>query len=100
MRNRFFILSIVIVTIAIIDLQAQPNIHGVPMITNYEHSITTGSEQNWCITQDLRGIIYVGNNDKGVLEYDGVEWRNIPIPNNPIVRSIITGDDGIVYVGA
>ncbi len=81
-------------------LQAQPNRYGVPIISNYEHYVTGGSEQNWCITQDSRGIIYVGNNDKGVLEYDGVEWRTIPLPNNPIVRSLVTGHDGIVYVGA
>ena len=81
-------------------LSAQPNMNGVPIITNYEHSITKGSEQNWCITQDHRGIIYVGNNNKGVLEYDGVEWRRIPIPRDPIVRSITTGDHGVIYVGA
>jgi len=82
------------------NLMAQPNKNGVPIVTNYEHFITGGSEQNWCITQDHRGIIYVGNNDKGVLEYDGVEWRRIPVPRDPIVRSLVTGDDGIVYVGA
>ncbi|HER08314.1 MAG TPA: hypothetical protein ENO20_05320, partial [Bacteroides sp.] len=81
-------------------LQAQPNRYGVPIISNYEHYVTGGSEQNWCITQDFRGIMYIGNNDKGVLEYDGVEWRTIPLPNNPYVRSLVTGDDGIVYVGA
>jgi len=81
-------------------LSAQPNQYGVPIITNYEHAITGGSEQNWCITQDGRGIIYVGNNNKGVLEYDGVEWRRIPIPRDPIVRSIVTGDHGVVYIGA
>jgi len=80
-------------------LQAQPNNYGVPMITNYKHSITGGSEQNWCITQDARGVMYFGNNDKGVLEYDGVEWRRIPVPNDPIIRSLETGDDGVVYVG-
>jgi serine phosphatase RsbU (regulator of sigma subunit) len=82
------------------SLMAQPNQNGVPIITNYEHFITKGSEQNWCITQDHRGIIYVGNSDKGVLEYDGAEWRRIPVPRDPRVLSLVTGDDGIVYVGA
>ena len=79
---------------------AQPNNYGVPMITNYPHLITGGSEQNWCVTQDERGIMYFGNNNKGVLEYDGEEWRNISVPNDPIIRSLVTGDDGVVYVGA
>lgn len=82
------------------DALAQPNKNGVPIVTNYEHFITGGSEQNWCITQDHRGIIYVGNNNKGVLEYDGVEWRRIKIPRDPIIRSLVTGDNGVVYVGA
>jgi serine phosphatase RsbU (regulator of sigma subunit) len=82
------------------NLVAQPNKNGVPIVTNYEHFITQGSEQNWCITQDHRGIIYVGNNDKGVLEYDGVEWRRIPVPKNPRVLSLVTDDNGTVYVGA
>lgn len=82
------------------SLLAQPNSQGVPLVTNYPHEITLGGEQNWCITQDTRGIIYVGNNNKGILEYDGVEWRRIPVPNDPAIRSMVLGDDGLVYVGA
>ena len=81
-------------------LLAQPNSHGVPIVSNYPHDLTGGSEQNWCITQDARGVIYVGNNDKGILEYDGVEWRRIPVPNDPAIRSIVLGDNGVVYIGA
>ncbi|MBN2698961.1 MAG: SpoIIE family protein phosphatase [Bacteroidales bacterium] len=72
----------------------------MPIITNYEHYITGGSEQNWSITQDTRGVMYFGNQDKGVLEYDGVTWRSIPITNNSAVRSLVIGDDNVVYVGA
>lgn len=81
-------------------LVAQPNSHGVPLVSNYPHDITMGGEQNWCIAQDLRGVIYVGNNDKGILEYDGVEWRRIAIPNDLAVRSMVLGNDGRIYVGA
>jgi len=81
-------------------LSAQPNKNGVPIVTNYPHSITRGSEQNWCITQDHRGVIYVGNQNKGVLEYDGVEWRRISVPRDPMISSMATGDDGVVYVGS
>ncbi len=96
-RSYILVLLLFLVTCT---LHAQPNRYGVPLITNYPHSITGGGEQNWCITQDLRGVVYVGNNDKGVLEFDGVEWRTIPVPNSPFIRSIITGEDGVVYVGA
>jgi len=70
------------------------------MITNYPYNETGGSEQNWCITQDHRGVVYVGNYEKGVLEYDGVSWRSISIPNNVPVWSLATGSNGEVYVGA
>ena len=78
----------------------QPNQYGVPVISNYGHSVTGGSEQNWCITQDPRGVLYVGNNNKGIQEYDGTVWRTIPVPNDPIIWSMVTGEDGVVYVGA
>ena len=81
-------------------LQAQPNKYGVPLITNYPYYETRGTEQNYCITQDHRGVVYVGNIDKGILEFDGAEWRTIPVPNDAIVMSLATGDDGVVYVGS
>lgn len=58
-----------------------------------------GSEQNWAIVQDRRGLVYVGNNEGGVLEYDGERWRRIPVTENRIVRSLSVGESGVVYVG-
>ncbi len=81
-------------------LSAQINRYGIPAIVNYPPEITRGSEQNWAIVQDKRGIMYVGNDDKGVLEYDGSVWRTIPVANNSIVRSLDCSDDGTVYAGA
>jgi len=83
-----------------VGLSGQINPYGAPAIKNYPPVITNGSEQNWTIVQDKRGVIYAGNNDEGVLEYDGNEWRKIPISNNSIVRSLDCTVDGTVYVGA
>jgi hypothetical protein len=94
------ILCSVLMGLCLIPSFSQTNKNGIPLITNYDFRITGGSEQNWCITQDHRGVMYFGNNDAGVLEYDGVSWRSIPLPGNPIVRFLKTGDDGVVYVGA
>ncbi len=99
MFRRFMLIYLLLFLHAAVDLKGQPNKDGIPIITNYPHYITKGSEQNWCITQDNRGVIYVGNNNKGVLEYDGVEWRRIPVTNDPFIRSLVTGDNGVVYVG-
>ncbi len=79
---------------------SQINHYGVSEIKNYPHSVTKGTEQNWSIAQDLRGVIYVGNNDKGILEYDGSEWRNISVSNERTIRSLVTAPDGTVFVGA
>ncbi len=55
--------------------------------------------QNWAIVQSLDGLIYVGNGD-GVLEYDGVSWRLIPVSNRTVVRSLAVDAEGRVFVGA
>jgi serine phosphatase RsbU (regulator of sigma subunit) len=72
---------------------------GLPMISNYNSSRMGGGEQNWCVTQDGRGMLYVAN-DQGVLEYDGSRWRIISLPGEPEIRSLVTGNQGVVYVGA
>jgi class 3 adenylate cyclase len=57
------------------------------------------SPQNWAITQDRRGVMYFGNTE-GLLEYDGVSWRKIKIPNGAAVRSLAVDGNGTVFVGA
>ncbi|MCP5105517.1 MAG: response regulator, partial [bacterium] len=54
-------------------------------------------DQNWCVLQDKRGIVYVGN-QAGLLEFDGVSWRFIAIPN-VTVRSMAMDKNGTVYIG-
>ncbi|NBC16887.1 MAG: histidine kinase [Bacteroidetes bacterium] len=54
--------------------------------------------QNWAVTQDHRGKIYVGNLS-GVLEFDGASWRLIRTTTDAWVRSLAS-DDSTVYVGA
>ena len=87
------------ISLLILPLFSQSNPYGLPWIQNYHFSETGGSEQNWCITQDSRGLIYVGNHDKGILEYDGSSWRTIPVPGDVTVRSLVSGEDGYIYAG-
>ena len=79
-------------------LNAQVSRKGAPLIQNYTTEQFPGSEQNWAVVQDDRGVMYFGNNDRGVLEYDGESWRRIPVPNNSIVRSLAY-HNGLIYVG-
>lgn len=82
-----------------ISLYAQINKNGIPLIKNYSPLEYNAAEQNWAICEDSRGVIYIGNNDEGVLEYDGNTWDKIQIANNSIVRSLEYSSDGVVYVG-
>ena len=82
-----------------VGLQAQFNPFGNSRIENFHHFETGGGEQNWDITQDHRGIIYVANNDNGILEFDGSNWRTIPGTEYQCARSLVTGQDGVVYAG-
>lgn len=70
-----------------------------PRITNYSVHQYKGGNQNWSVTQDNLGRIYFGNN-KGVLEYDGINWRLYPLPSNDIVRCVYYSSDNRLYVGS
>ncbi len=71
---------------------------GIPFIANFSPRDYRASNQNWSIAQQKNGFIYIANS-KGVLEYDGVQWRLIPLANNAAVRSIAAANDGTIYVG-
>ena len=72
---------------------------GKPFIRNYKPREYKASSANYAIVQDNRGILYFGNY-KGVLEYDGLEWRLIPTSNRTQVRSLAVDSSGQVYIGA
>jgi GAF domain-containing protein/CheY-like chemotaxis protein len=75
-----------------------PNETGLPFIRNYSPKEYGGHPQNWAIVQDDRGIMYFGNGNC-ILEYDGVSWRKIFLPNKSTGRSLAIASDGRIYVG-
>lgn len=68
-----------------------------PLITNYLPKNYSANVQNWAVIQDHRGVLYFGNGE-GILEYDGVSWRIISIPND-VARCFAIDEDGKIYVG-
>ncbi|NOQ23806.1 MAG: SpoIIE family protein phosphatase [Bacteroidales bacterium] len=98
MKIKNVILFILLILLINIPLNAQINKNGIPFIKNYSPNDYNASEQNWAICEDDRGVIYVGNTDDGILEFDGKSWSKIPISNGSIVRSLAYLD-GTVYVG-
>jgi signal transduction histidine kinase/DNA-binding response OmpR family regulator/ligand-binding sensor domain-containing protein len=72
---------------------------GDPFIEYFGSKDYKASYQNWCVIQDMRGLMYFGNTE-GVLEYDGSSWRLIKTPNNSVVRSLSMDEEGRIYVAA
>lgn len=67
-------------------------------IRNYDPVEYKGQNMLYEIVQDSRGLMYFGNNLYGILEYDGISWRTIPLSNNNTAYSLTVAKDGI-YVG-
>ncbi len=78
-------------------LQSQET--GLPFIKNYHSKEYNAHTQNFDISQDNRGIMYFGN-FAGVLIFDGIHWDLIPTKKITKISSLVTGESGIVYVGA
>lgn len=72
---------------------------GLPRIRNYSPQEYGSHRQNWAIAQSPDGIMYFANG-KGLLSFNGEEWRLAMIPNRGHVRSLAVDNDGTVYVGA
>ncbi|MCU0378928.1 MAG: hypothetical protein MUC78_11795 [Bacteroidales bacterium] len=84
---------------ALFTVKAEIKDIGTPYIHNFSKLDYRAGTQNWAITQDLRGFIYIGNND-GLLVYDGVEWKLNRMPNLSMVRSVYIDNEGEVFIGA
>ncbi len=65
---------------------------------NYFPIDYAGQNQMYEVVQDRRGVMYLGNNVTGVIEYDGVNWRTIALANNNTAYSLDIDSDGVVYV--
>ncbi|OFY66909.1 MAG: hypothetical protein A2V64_02915 [Bacteroidetes bacterium RBG_13_43_22] len=95
--KRFVIVCFLITLL--FDSAGQVNKYGVPLVKTYSTQITQGSEQNWCIARDIFGNMYFGNQERGVIRYDGTKWSSIQVRNNPRIFSLAADNNGIVYVG-
>lgn len=69
---------------------------GLPALQAFAPGDYDGDAQNWAVVQDSRGLIYVANGDGAVIEFDGVRWRRIVLPNPVTVRSLAVGADGLI----
>jgi len=78
--DRVMITKIAITLFSLFSALIYCQSHGFKYIKNYSAEEYKLHPQNWSVRQDKRGLIYVGNNG-GLLEFDGVSWRTIDVPN-------------------
>ena len=76
----------------------QYNRLGYPMSTHYTPEGFELPDQTWCMVQDQRGVVYIGDNEGFVYEYDGCSWRRIHTGFDA-VRSMTADSLGRIYVG-
>jgi hypothetical protein len=73
----------------------------IPASTGVRHigpEVYHAAPQNWSVVEDNRGILYFGNTS-GVLEFDGVHWRLIKLPNQSPAFALSKAADGRILVG-
>lgn len=78
--------------------QAPSSERGLPLVRNVSPAEHGGRAQSFAVTEDHRGLLYVGNL-KGLLEFDGARWRTIALPNDSAAFAVAPARDGRVYVG-
>ena len=69
-----------------------------PPVMAYNPENYGAQNQNWSISQTTDQIMYFANNS-GLLEYDGMNWNNYPVPDNSIVRSV-KAVGNLIYTGS
>lgn len=90
---RSFYIILCLSVLGFLDLYARET----PPFKYYGVQDYNGGSQNWKITSNEVGEIFIANNE-GVLLYDGINWKNLGAFNGSIVRSIYYKENRL-YVG-
>jgi DNA-binding CsgD family transcriptional regulator len=98
--SRLLLFSTIILVCTNLNTSAQMlSIKGLPFIKNYTPDVYHAGIQNWSMTQNEDGILYIANN-LGLLQFDGSTWTILHIKNNTKVRSVYVGNDQKIYAGS
>ena len=72
---------------------------GLPSFKNYHPSEYNGYSQNWVITSNSKGYIFVGNGD-GILMFNGRSWSKFLLNNSATPSSLYCDENDIIWIGA
>jgi ligand-binding sensor domain-containing protein len=93
--NKFIRYFLVILLFVVEEtVYAQNIVH----VTNYTYNEYNGGNQNWDITLDNKGSVFIANNN-GLLSFDGAKWSLLSNPVNTIIRSVAY-DNKRIYTGS
>lgn len=87
------------VVVLFILVQCNQLLASTHQIINYSSKDYQSHSVNYAFVQDSEGLMYVGN-AYGVLVYDGVSWRKIPLVDGKSALSLAINNQGIIYVGS
>ena len=93
-------LAAILILLVFASAKAQETpISGLPFVRTFPTIEYQAGIQNWVLTEDKRGLLYVANNF-GLLEFDGVQWQTYGVKNGTKVRSVAVSNKGRIYVGS
>ena len=69
-----------------------------PYFQNFNLSKYNAANQNWDVSVAENGKVYVANG-KGLLQYDGLDWKFFELPNKTTIRSVLA-HQGKIYTGS
>ncbi|MBN2663092.1 MAG: SpoIIE family protein phosphatase [Bacteroidales bacterium] len=98
MKKRLIILFLLLISITTSVFSQIKNLGTTPLINYYSPDQYNAARQNWAVVQDKRGIMYFGNNDGSVLEFDGNNWNRLEISELGI-RSLCVDNNNLIFVG-
>lgn len=96
MKKNFLIFIIIFFSIP--TFSQIKNLGNIPFINNYSPEEYQAARQNWIVVQDHRGLMYFGNTDGSILEFDGQNWNNIKVGDNS-VAALCVDNSNKIFVG-
>lgn len=96
---RKFVFICVLTLSVLTSVRAQELRGGLPFFFNYHPSEYRGYSQNWVITNNSKGFLFVGNGD-GILMYNGRSWSKFLLANSATPSSFYCDENDVIWVGA
>ena len=97
-RMRKSIITIVLLLLAL-NFYGQVNRFGTAPMESYSTQTMKGSDFTHSIVKDINGNMYFANEEKGIIRYNGRNWRTIPVRNNALIRAMEVDKNGVIYAG-